>query len=125
MSNKMYRILGFGPLALGLASIVVFPAVARDRSNGSVGTPAVDRTVGGDRAMARMSDRGLANSNAIFMPNRVTGQDRADARMKQHQRGSGDNGRHLGRDAVSPAAWTSNGGDRGAKHFKGNGKSAK
>jgi hypothetical protein len=125
MSNKMYRILGFGALALGLASIVVFPASARDRSNGSSGAPTVERTAGGDRAMSRMSDRGLSNSNGIFMPNRVTGRDRADIRMNPQQLGSGNNGRHSGRDAVTPAGWTSNGGGRDAKQFKSSVKSAK
>ncbi|MDP2330889.1 MAG: hypothetical protein Q8M19_09375 [Reyranella sp.] len=91
MSNVLFRIVGASALVLGVASIAAAPSFAKDRTNLNVKrTHALDRATGGDRAQSRMSERGLANSNGLFMSGRATGRDRADDRMNPHGLGRGN-----------------------------------
>ncbi|MDP1962658.1 MAG: hypothetical protein Q8K93_10715 [Reyranella sp.] len=109
MSNALFRIVGAGTLALGLATVAAAPGFAKDRTYANAnGTHTLDRATGGDRAQDRMSARGLASSNGIFMPGRSTGRDRADDRMNRPGIDNSKAGKHADRDARQA--------DRQAKH---------
>lgn len=109
MWNALFRIVGAGTLAFGLATVVAAPSIAKDRTNtNGNGKLAFDRATGGDRAQDRMSTQGLANSNGIFMPGRATGRDRADDRMNRHGLDNGKAGKH--------ADWDVRHADRQTRH---------
>ena len=115
MWNALFRIVGAGTLAFGLATVVAAPSIAKDRTNTN-GKLALERATGGDRAQDRMSTQGLANSNGIFMPGRATGRDRADDRMNRHGLDNGKAGKHADRRATKHADWDVRHADRQTRH---------
>lgn len=84
MFSALFRIVGAGAFVFGLASIAAAPTFAKDRTNLNVKRSHDPDRVVGARAQSRMSERGLANSNGIFMPGRTTGRDRAENRVNAH-----------------------------------------